>query len=295
MKLDLRFLSSLSLVAALGLGTGCPADDDPETADTDDSSTGADPTGDPTTDPGTTGGPTTDPTTDPGSTGDPTTDPTTDPTDGSSSTTDPTGTDPLPDGSACGSDAECESGMCSKVSDLVDGVCGECNGDDSCDFGCTPGIPELPPIFPANVAPMCHDGTNGNACESDEACADPDASCVEIINALGVLTLSACSSCETSADCTDQVCNLSIDVATVSGQWSCVNEGDVADGETCDLDGDGTLACTNICSPVLVADLIMVGVCGECAEDTDCADGETCVLGEFGDDGSVTPAACMAM
>ncbi len=103
MKLDVRFLSSLSLVAALSLGAGCPADEDPAdtTADTDDGSSGT-----PTT------GPSTDPTNPTATTG-PTTDPT-DTTDGTTSEgettattattidpTDPTGADPLPNGADC--------------------------------------------------------------------------------------------------------------------------------------------------------------------------------------------------
>lgn len=293
MKLDLRFLSSLSLVAALGFGTGCPADDDPEPADTDSgSSSSTDPsTGGPTTDPST-GGPTTDPT-DPSGSGSVTTDPT-DPSGSDSGTTDPTG-DPLPNGSNCTSDAECESGACSSVAEgLVPGVCGECTSDDACDFGCTPSIPELPPIFPTAMPSTCNDGTYGNACEDASSCSDDGAFCVEIINALeGVVTLSACSSCESTADCDgEQVCNVAIDVATISGTWSCVDAGSIADGETCDLNGDGTAACMGACGSVLVADLIEVGVCGECATDEDCMDG-TCQGGEFADDGTVTPSSCI--
>ena len=201
---------------------------------------------------------------------------------------------PLPDGSSCTSDEGCESGMCSMVSALLpDGVCGECNGDDSCEFGCTPGVPMLEPIFPAPLSPACHDGSNGSACETVEACAEAGALCVPIINQAGILTISACSSCETTADCTDQVCNLSISVPTVSGEWSCVDVGSIVDGETCDLDGDGTEACENICGPVSVGGLLDVGVCGECAGDGDCADGMTCEQGVFADDGSATPAACI--
>ena len=115
---------------------------------------------------------------------------------------------------------------------------------------------------------------------------------MELLNVAGIIKVSGCSTCETSADCTDQVCNLTLDIATVSGQWSCVDVDSVPDGSTCDLDGDGTMACTNFCAPVSVAGLLNVGVCGACIEDADC-DGGTCVPGEFGDDGSVTPATCM--
>ncbi len=290
MKLDLRFLSSLSLVAALGFGTGCPAEDDPDPgADTDEASTGTpttDPTG--TTDPTATTGPTTDPTTDPTDTTDGTTSEgettdTTDPTD----PTDPTGEDPLPDGSDCTMNEQCESGACYVTG--IGGLCGECSGDDDCDGG---GCSLPNPLATPPEGSVCNMGMLGDGCQTSDVCGE-GLSCVEIINVPGILMASTCSECDTTADCDgEQLCNVSVDVANISGQQTCVDAGSVADGEFCDLEGDGNEACTNFCAEASVKGLLTFGLCGACRTDEDCDAGQTCVEPEVGIDGTVVASIC---
>jgi len=293
MKLDLRFLSSLSLVAALGFGTGCPADDDPDPgADTDDGSSGA-PTTDPTTDPTATTGPTTDPTTDPTDTTDGTTSDgeTTDATATTVDPTDPTGEDPLPDGSDCTMNEQCESGACYVTG--IGGLCGECSGDDDCEGG---GCSLPNPLATPPEGSVCNDGELGGGCQTSEVCAD-GLECVEIINAAGILVASTCSECETTADCTgEQLCNISVDVPNISGEKTCVDAGSVVDGEFCDLEGDGNDACANFCAVASVKGLLTFGLCGECRIIDDvtegCADGQTCVEPEVGIDGTLVASFC---
>lgn len=292
MKFDARFLSSLSLVAALGLGTGCPAEDDPDTSAETDDGTSGDPTTDPTattTDPTAT---TTDPTattTDPTDTTDGTTSDgeTTDATDPTEDPTDPTGDDPLPDGSDCTMSEQCESGSCYVTG--IGGLCGECAGDDDCDGG---GCSLPNPLATPPEGSVCNAGELGDGCQTTDVCGD-GLQCVEIINVPGILMASTCSECETTADCDGElVCNVSVDVANISGQQTCVAVDSVPDGEFCDLEGDGALACTNFCAEASVKGLLTFGLCGECAVDGDCADGLSCVEPEVGIDGTVVASFC---
>ncbi len=288
MKLDLRFLSSLSLVAALGFGTGCPADDDTgdSGADTEDGSSGTTaPTTDPTTDPTDPTATTTDPTT--GATEGTTTDP----TEGSE-TTDPTGVDPLPDGSECMMDDQCESGHC-YVAGALGGLCGECSSDADCDGG---GCSLPNPLAEPPTGSTCNMGMLGDGCETGEVCAK-GLDCVEIINVPGILTANTCSECTTTDDCTDgNVCNVAVDVANITGEKTCVVPGSVPDGEFCDIEGDGEEACENHCGEADLKGLLTFGVCGECrnvdGEPEGCMGNEVCVDPVVGLDGTITPAVC---
>ncbi len=294
MKLDLRFLSSLSLVAALGFGTGCPAEDDPADtgADTDEPTSGT-----PTTD-------ATDPTdstnpTDPTDSTDPTdptdtTDGTTsggETTDGPTDTTEPTGADPLPDGSDCTMNEQCESGACYVTG--IGGSCGQCSGDEDCaEGGCS--LPN--PLSTPPEGSVCNMGELGGGCESSDVCAD-GLTCVEIINVPGILLANTCSECETTADCDgDELCNVSVDVANISGQQTCVPPMSVPDGEFCDLEGDGNDACENFCAEADLMSLVTFGLCGECrivdGTEEGCADGQTCVEPVVGIDGTVEASFC---
>ena len=288
MKLDLRFLSSLSLVAALGFGTGCPADEDPQ--DTTDTEAGSSGSTDPTDATATTTDPTattTDPTattTDPTAT---TTDPTVGETDGTS-TTDPTSTDPLPNGESCTTDGQCESGHCF-VAGALGGLCGECTGDADCEGG---GCSLPNPLANPPTGSVCNTGELGDGCETSDVCMG-DLTCVEIINVPGILVANTCSECTTSDECTDQVCNVAIDVANITGEKTCVDASSVADGEFCDLEGDGEDACMNHCAEADIMSLLTFGVCGACRDDADCTGGMTCTAPEVGLDGAVTPSVCM--
>jgi len=292
-KLDLRFLSSLSLVAALGFGTGCPADDDggDTGADTDPGSTGStDPTtdpSDPTTDPS-------DPTTDPTetsattTTSDPTTGETDDPTSGE--TDDPTG-DPLPDGSDCTMDEQCESGHCYMTG--LGSVCGECSGDADCDGG---GCSLPNPLVDPPTGSTCNAGELGDGCENADACTG-ELLCVNIVNLPGVLVANTCSECETTADCDGElVCNVAVDVANITGEKTCVATESVADGEFCDIEGDGDAACMGHCSAASIMGLLEFGVCGACRNvdgmAEGCEAGQTCVDSEVELDGSTVPSFC---
>ena len=183
-------------------------------------------------------------------------------------------------------DDQCESGSCYVTG--IGGLCGECSGDDDCEGG---GCSLPNPLAMPPEGSVCNTGMLGDGCESSDIC-EEGLDCVEIINVPGILMASTCSECTTSAECTDQVCNITVDVANISGQKECVDEGSVADGSFCDIEGDGELACTNHCAEASIKGLLTFGVCGECRDDDDC-DGGTCTDPEVGLDGSITASVCM--
>ena len=284
----LRFdILSSALVAGLLTLTACPGDDDPGDTgagtDTDDgSSTG---TPDPTT-----GSPTTD---DPTAT---TTDPTATTTDDPTATTgDPTATtgdtDPLPNGSECTENEECESGMCF-FNSLFGGVCGECLTEEDCpDGGCTPPNPLPEPPVPAT----CNDGSLGGGCNTDEACQE-ELSCIDLIEVPGIIEVATCGECNEDTECSDDwLCAPQFDIANFTGQKSCVEPGSVPNGQGCDHEGSGDDQCmSGICAEVDLMGLLTVGVCGECNVDADCTEaGETCQEPDVDiETGEVTPPLC---
>lgn len=299
MKLELRFLSALTLVAGLGL-TGCPADDDPmETGE--EGSTGEMTAGETGTTTGTTAASmtTVDPTEDPTMTSTSTTTTTTDTTSTDTTTTDSTTTtttdvDPQPDGAACMADAECESEMCF-LAGILGGICGECLTEDDCEFGCS--LPN--PLADPPTGAACNTGELGDGCETEASCADDTHLCALILDVPGILTAATCSECETTADCDvdGQVCNVAVDISTISGQKTCVDPGTVADADFCDLEGDGDAACMNHCGEANIMGLVSFGVCGECRNEggmaEGCADGETCVDPMVDLDGNVIASECV--
>ncbi|MBV1859629.1 MAG: hypothetical protein KUG77_14545, partial [Nannocystaceae bacterium] len=175
---------------------------------------------------------------------------------------------------------------------LLSGFCGECSDDDDCDGGCSPPSPlSAPP-----EGSRCNTGMLGDGCQTSEVCSD-GLSCAEIINAPGLLTLLTCSECDTSADCGPaRVCNVSVDLLNFSGERTCVEPQSVADGEFCDLEGDGNEACDNFCAEASVKGLLTFGVCGECrfvgGTVEGCMDGQTCVEAEVDIGGAAFSSFC---
>lgn len=293
MKVDLRFLFGVAAATVLGL-TGCPADDSGETAG------GGTTAGEETESSPTTGVSDTTPTSMSASSasastsssetdGTTTTTPTT--TSVTETTSPTTGVDPLPNGEPCMSNAECESGMCF-LAGILGGICSSCLTDDDCEWGC--GLPN--PLATPPRGAECTRGGLGEGCMSDEACMNPDHTCALIIDVPGVLSASTCSECETTADCdAGTVCNISVSIADIAGQKTCVTPGSVPDGDFCDLEGDGDEACENFCAEADIMGIAQFGVCGACDNETGegCMDNETCEDPSVDLDGSVMPSTCV--
>lgn len=290
-KTDLRFILGVAAATVLGL-TGCPADDSGETAadegttssvDTDTSpSTTA--SGSATTASGSASATTTNPSTTDGTT----TEMTTSVSDTMPTTT---GTEPQPNGATCMSNEECESGMCF-LAGILGGICSACLTDDDCEWGC--GLPN--PLVDPPLGAECTMGMLGQGCMTEEACMDPEHFCALIIDVPGVLSASTCSECETTADCDEgTVCNVSVSIETISGQKTCVTPESVPDGEFCDLEGDGDLACTNFCGEADIMGIAQFGVCGQCNNVTGegCEGGQECEPPTVDLDGTVVPSMCV--
>jgi hypothetical protein len=93
------------------------------------------------------------------------------------------------------------------------------------------------------------------------------------------------------------VCNVAISVADISGEKTCVEPGSVADGDFCDLEGDGEEACMNHCAAADIAGIIDFGVCGVCSNvtmaDEGCEAGMMCEDPTVDIDGTVVPSMCV--
>jgi hypothetical protein len=180
-----------------------------------------------------------------------------------------------PNGTPCTSDDDCASGHCYIVL-APDGLCGECETDEDCEditgFGCNPPDFASPDFAPAT----CGDGGLGSGCESSAACVE-GLTC-EVVLSLLVLDFTHCSACATHGDCGgDDLCSVTIDISTISGHWSCIPPASVGIGGTCDVDGDGDLACASgNCAQASIDNLGFLGICSECDADDDCADGFHC-------------------
>ena len=203
-----------------------------------------------------------------------------------------TGPDGLGDGEQCSFDWECASDMCF-VAGALGGICSSCLTDDDCDWGCS--IPNPLAVPPEGAS--CGDGDLTSGCESDDACQD-GLTCGEVLDVPGILAISTCGECTSDADCGAQLCSPQIDVANVSGAWTCVGAGTVPDGDFCELDGSGNQACASgYCGEADVLGLVMVGVCSECSNhavaNEGCGGGETCADPIVNLDGSVSPGSCV--
>ena len=193
-------------------------------------------------------------------------------------------------GGACTEDCECVTEQCYVVP-VLGGLCGDCNEDSDCpDGGCN-----LPNPLTSEGS-TCNDGSLGGGCEDDSVCQDP-LTCVLILDVAGILTANTCSECASDSDCSDptSLCTVQYDVANFTGQKVCVEPGTVPDGEGCDLEGSGTMACASgICNEVDIMGLATLGICGQCETDADCAMGETCQAAEVDiTTGDVTPSMCV--
>jgi Cys-rich repeat protein len=203
-----------------------------------------------------------------------------------------TGSDTTPDGppngSTCQTNDDCASGAC--YASILGSVCGDCLSDADCEFGCTPPYP----LDPSRQWAVCNDGGLGDSCEDSAACASTDLQCVSFANVAGVLSISTCSECATSADCPGaMVCNEFFNANELLGGFACTNPGSLFDGSFCTVGPVGEAACMSHCSPGNYMGLFNFGVCSECGSDADCPDGLVCTPPELDlDAGTATTAMC---
>ncbi|MCA9695092.1 MAG: hypothetical protein KC636_36270 [Myxococcales bacterium] len=270
-------LLTTSLVIA-----GCSRED-PATTVTDSGTTDESTDSDSSTSNDTTAGPTsssTDTTMDPTTT---TTDPTTTTTDGGSFlTTSDSDSDssggPQPNGSACSSDAECESGICYMIPMIPQGFCSECQDGDDC--------PDDKPSCSIDILQMsavCTAATLGAQCDNDAVCQSggEDYYCKSLIPGVEFILpqLKTCGECGDDGDCDAQICNPFLDINSFGGYYECVDPGSVANNELCSSDE----ACSSgHCDALDTSALglpIPVNACGECSDDSDCMGNQTCQQG----------------
>ena len=192
--------------------------------------------------------------------------------------------DPLPNGSQCGGDAECESGICNQPFPGF-GICSDCRSDSECQssgdgVNCT---------LNDSGWYACSAGNLGEQCESDAGCGDP-LTCEEIVNFGGFFGLTACSNCADTSECdADNVCApvVMLDGFDLGGSRDCVAPGSIPNDSICDDNAEGDVACAGLCAPVDTGFAGAIGVCGDCETDGDCAMGQTCAPGSLGQGGVV--------
>lgn len=199
--------------------------------------------------------------------------------------------EPQENGASCADPCECVSESCYFVS-LIGGSCGECTSDADCpDGGCS--IPN--PLADPPQGATCNMGEAGAGCETNDVCQE-GLVCGTLLDVPGVLTLATCGECLTDADCTDQLCSPTLDVANFSGQRLCVDPGTVENGQACDHLASGNEACASgICATVDIMGVVTVGVCGDCTVDADCdmGAGEVCMAADINQDTfEVIPPTC---
>ncbi|MEZ4380633.1 MAG: hypothetical protein R3A79_04770 [Nannocystaceae bacterium] len=276
MKKTLAALATFAVV----LG-GCRGDDPPgeSATDGDTSSTTA------ATDSGTSTSGATDDSTSTSTSSSTTAPETTDDSNGFLSSSSTTDSNPLPNGSECTADADCQSMHCYMT--MFGSVCSECSTDDDC---LEAGTGISCSLDAGSMQAVCTEGGLGTTCESQESCAD-DLICDQVVQTGGLLP-STCGECGDSNDCDgDLICSPKFDFMALSGYKSCVEPGSVPNDELCPTAADGNDACmSGKCGTVTVMGIIPVGVCGECLSDADC-DGGTCVPGEVGQ-GGIQGAVC---
>jgi len=179
----------------------------------------------------------------------------------------------LPNGSMCVESFECASGHCYVVG-ILGGICGECENDFDCpDGGCTlPNFLSDPP-----TGSLCNDGSYGDGCETDEVCSG-GLVCATTVNVPGVVTVSTCSECQADADCeTGSTCEPDIALAALTGVKRCVIGGTLANGQSCDFESGGDLACgSGHCAVADIMGLLQLGVCSSCETDQDCVMPQVC-------------------
>ncbi len=202
-------------------------------------------------------------------------------------------TEPQENGAMCEVNEECISGFCFYIN-LLGGICGECLVDSDCEGG---GCSLPNPLAQPPVGAHCNMGMPGDGCMSDDVCQDGYV-CATILEVPNILEASTCSECLEDTDCMDgQLCSPTYDVLNISGQNVCVEPGTVANGEGCDFDGTGDMACmSGLCAGVDIMGLLMVGVCGDCEVDADCMAPDVCLAADVDlATGSVVPPTCGPM
>ena len=187
-------------------------------------------------------------------------------------TTDTTGTGPQPNGSPCGSDAECDSDICVQIPGLG-GVCSECETDQDCvDAGtglnCSLGSQQY---F------ACTDGGLGTMCMTDDGC-EGDLVCATVVDLGGLFNDQFCSECGTDADCADgEQCAPNFDLGNFAGYRECIPAGSLMQDALCDVNDQ---CATGFCSEADIMGFLQLGVCGECLTDADCTGQATCMPAE---------------
>ncbi len=183
---------------------------------------------------------------------------------------------PLPNGSMCGSDADCESMMCYEIP-MFGGFCSECKTDADCPA-------EMPScsLDALSMQAVCKEAALGVQCSSDAICAGADLVCQSIIPGVELLLpqVQTCGECKPNGDeCTDgQICNATLDFMNFGGYTECIDPGTVANDGLC----YSNEACTSgICNQTMIdgIPLITIDICGECASDQDCMGNQTCTPG----------------
>ncbi len=191
-------------------------------------------------------------------------------------------------GGQCNSPNDCASNAC-WIAGPLGGVCSECDEDSDCAFGCHPGNP-----LDGSCATCC-DGSLGCGCETIAAC-QGGLFCPQVIDIPGILSVSACSECQTDAGCGGQLCSPTYDLAGLAGHFECVDASSQLDGDGCDLQGSGDLQCdSGNCAQATLMGIPILGVCSECNTGADCNSG-VCVPAEVqfaGVNLVIVPAMCL--
>ncbi len=184
---------------------------------------------------------------------------------------------PLPNGSMCGSDADCESMMCYEIP-MFGGFCSDCKSDADCP-------PETPScsLDALSMQAECVAAGLGVQCSNDAICAGADLVCQSIIPGaeLFLPQIQTCGECKPNGnECTDgTICNATLDFMNFGGYTECIEPGTVANDGLC----YSNEACTSgICNQTMIdgIPLLTIDICGECADDGDC-DGGTCTPGSI--------------
>jgi hypothetical protein len=190
-----------------------------------------------------------------------------------------TNTGPLPNGSQCADDSDCESMNCFSILGGMVAFCADCNEDQDC---VDAGTGTACSLDIANQNAACTAGGAGSTCMSDDACAD-GLKCDAVINVpIPGLLPDTCGECSESGDCMDgKLCSPEFDFMAFSGQKSCVEPGSVMNNSLCPEGPDGPEVCmSGHCNMASIMGIVQVFICGECDDDGDCGNGQTCTPAE---------------
>jgi hypothetical protein len=204
-------------------------------------------------------------------------------------TTGPDG--PLPNGSMCMADSDCESMKCYVIDLLMTGFCSECKSADDC-----PAEAPSCSLDAVSMQATCVPAALGVQCDSDATCADAGLYCQSILPGLEFLLpeIQTCGECKNDSHCTDGLlCNPFLDNMTFSGYTQCIEPGSVANDALCN---SGEACMSGFCNatPIEGAPIpLTFDVCGECGGDSDCMDGQTCQDGAIDMMGGLSGSKCV--